>query len=243
MPIILDARRRRNKCLKEANLDSATDLGHERVQALWKEWQTEYCVAELPDLAPSKRRKAFQKYCHNTIGPKGEHVLRALSQTGHSADFIRSNIMGLVTAEWNTSTFEKVQTCKSSLPTLAQKAKKARRTAQWVQNKAAVYARSQERCERCYDISEHQLRACQHCNYKCCTTCLRSGRLCCKCYKRDTPANDRQPMSLSMHPRAAELFDDARHGWLDHRAATLTSRVNLQRKAPSAAYERFLRAL
>jgi hypothetical protein len=243
LPIIVDARRRRNKCLKDANLDSNTDLGHERVQAMWKEWQNEYCVAEHPDLARSKHRGAFQKYCHKTIGKKGEHVLRAVLQTGHSAELIRSNIMGLVSAKWNESQLEKVQTCRSSLQTPAQKAKKARRNAQWVQNKAAIYARSWELCERCYGSVDHQLRVCQLCKYKCCTNCLRSDRLCCKCYKRDIPATDRQRMSLSMHPRAASLFDHARYGGPEHRAATLTSLVNLQPKPPSTAYERFLSAL
>jgi hypothetical protein len=243
LPIIVEARQRRNKCLKNANLDSATDLGHERVQVLWKEWQTEYCVDEHPHLAPNRRRGAFSKYCHKTIGARGEQILRAVLQTGQSADTIHSHVMDVVSARWNGDSVEKVQTCKSSLKTAAQKAKRARRSAQWVQNKAAIQAREWGLCARCYDRSEQQLRACQQCNYQCCTTCLQSDRLCRKCYKRGTPANDCQPMSSSMHPRAASLFNYARDGCLDQRAATLTSRVNSQRKAPTTAYDRFLKAL
>ena len=243
LPIIVEARQRRNKCLKNANLVSATDLSHERVQVLWKEWQTEYCVAEHPHLAPNKRRGAFSKYCHKTIGARGEQVLRAVLQTGKSADAIHSHIMDVVSARRKGDSLEKVQTCKSSLKTPAQKAKRARRSVQWVQNKAAIQAREWGLCARCYDRSEHQLRACQQCNYQCCTTCLQSDRLCRKCYKRGTPANDCQPMSSSMHPRAASLFNYARDGCLDQRAATLTSRVNSQRKAPTTAYDRFLKAL
>ena len=160
---------------EDAKLSCAADLGHERVQVLWKAWQTEYCAAELPDLAPRHRRGAFQKYAHKTIGKIGEHVLRAVLQTGHSASLIRSNFMNKVI----DAPSKPIQTCKAKTSTAAQVAKKARRNANWVQNKAAVFARTQNLCERCYGSHGSALRACQQCLFSYCAACLPQDRLCC----------------------------------------------------------------
>ena len=81
---------------QELQLCSGYELEHKRVQDLWKLFQDDYCAAELPALEQKSRRKAFANYVHKTIGKLGESVLRAVLQTGQSANLLHATFMDSV---------------------------------------------------------------------------------------------------------------------------------------------------
>ena len=161
---------------QELKLCSGDESEYKRVQDLWKLWQDEYCAAELPGLAQKSRRKAFANYVHKTIGPLGVVVLRAVLQTGRSANSLHATFMAAVCGAARS---DPVQTRRAPRPTKPQVAKKARRFVHREQNKAEIGVCEENGCEVCYARPAGALRSCQTCHLHCCLACLPLIRSCC----------------------------------------------------------------